>query len=245
VGEWVGLGWGMRDHEIIMRRGEGRSPGTMMSMGSRLIPSIMAAGAGAGNNNNNSNAPGNTSSSTPGTTTLVPGISGASIPPNPPLAAAAVITSNAGDRHGHHHHHHALTTVNNLPVVVTGLPLHGINGGGGGGGGGSNVGGGVEGVAVGLARIKLWEIALEDGVASGVYTRAVESLSASLARNNAAVIELSAEDAALVRCALESAKLYFRSRAQAARGWSSSDWIKRSGYLSAPSRDMYLYRAGR
>jgi hypothetical protein len=215
----------------------------MMSMGSRLIPSIMAAGAG-NNNNNNSNAPGNTSSSTPSTTTLVPGISGASIPPNTPLAAAAaVITSNAGDRHGHHHHH-ALTTVNNLPVVVTGLPLHGINGGGGGGGG-SNVGGGVEGVAVGLARIKLWEIALEDGVASGVYTRAVESLSASLARNNAAVIELSAEDAALVRCALESAKLYFRSRAQAARGWSSSDWLKRSGYLSAPSRDMYLYRAGR
>ncbi|CAM6076192.1 unnamed protein product [Sphagnum tenellum] len=53
-------------------------------------------------------------------------------------------------------------------------------------------------------QIKLWEIAPEDGVASGVYNRAVKSLSASLARNNAtAVIESSAEDAALVRCASE------------------------------------------
>ncbi len=60
------------------------------------------------------------------------------------------------------------------------------------------------GVVTGLVQIKLWEIAPEDGVASGVYNRAVKSLSASLARNNAtAVIESSAEDAALVRCASE------------------------------------------
>lgn len=98
---------------------------------------------------------------------------------------------------------------------------------------------------LGLARVKLMEMLSEDGAASGVYTRAVESLSLSLARNNAAIIELNGEDAALVRCALESAKLYFRSRSQGAPLWSSSHWLKLSGYLAAPSRDMYFYRAGR
>lgn len=85
----------------------------------------------------------------------------------------------------------------------------------------------------------------EDGAASGVYNRAVEKLSLSLARTNAAIIELHSEDAALVRCALESAKLYFRSRSHTASLWNSSDWLKLSGYLAAPARDMYFYRAGR
>jgi hypothetical protein len=98
---------------------------------------------------------------------------------------------------------------------------------------------------LGLARVKLTEMLPEDGAASGVYTRAVESLSQSLARNNAAIIELNGEDAALVRCALESAKLYFRSRSQNAALWNSTNWLKLSGYLAAPSRDMYFYRAGR
>lgn len=97
----------------------------------------------------------------------------------------------------------------------------------------------------GLARIKLHEILPEDGAASGVYTRAVEKLAVSLARNNAAIIELNPNDAAIVRCALESAKLYFRSRSHTASLWNSSDWLKLSGYLAAPARDMYFYRAGR
>lgn len=84
----------------------------------------------------------------------------------------------------------------------------------------------------------------EDGAASGVYTRAVEELSLSLARNNAAIIELNGEDAALVRCALDSAKLYFRSR-KPNPAWDTSDWINLSGYATAPNKDMYYYRAGR
>nr|PNR51614.1 hypothetical protein PHYPA_010801 [Physcomitrium patens] len=102
-------------------------------------------------------------------------------------------------------------------------------------------GGGV----LGIVRIKLQDILPEDGAASAAYTRAVEKLSLSLARNNAAIIQLSSEDAALVRCGLESAKLYFRSRCRNASLWNSSVWLKLSGYLAAPARDMYFYRAGR
>lgn len=97
----------------------------------------------------------------------------------------------------------------------------------------------------GPTRIKLHEIMPEDGAASGVFTRAVERLGLSLARTNAAIIELNPDDAALVRCALESAKLYFRSRSHTAALWNSSDWLKLSGFLAAPARDMYFYRAGR
>lgn len=57
------------------------------------------------------------------------------------------------------------------------------------------------------------------------YLRAVDALSASLMRHNAAVIELGSDDAALLRCALESARLYFRTR----KG----------------GRGVYTYRAGR
>lgn len=101
-----------------------------------------------------------------------------------------------------------------------------------------------EGASKGLGRIKHGELLPEDGAASGVYTRAVEELSLSLARNNAAIIELNGEDAALVRCALDSAKLYFRSR-KPNPAWDTSDWINLSGYATAPNKDMYYYRAGR
>lgn len=101
------------------------------------------------------------------------------------------------------------------------------------------------GTTLGLARIKLHEILPEDGAASAVHTRAVEKLSLSLARNNAAIIELNSEDASIVHCALESAKLYFRTRSHTTTFWNSSDWLKLSGYLAAPARDMFFYRAGR
>eukprot|EP01018_Ginkgo_biloba_P011355 Gb_13676 [translate_table: standard] len=90
-----------------------------------------------------------------------------------------------------------------------------------------------------LSRIKITDILPDDGAPTPVYTKAVEALSNSLTRHNAAIIELGAEDSALLRCALESAKLYFRTRAQ------GSNWPKPCGYPTAPSRGMYLYRAGR
>lgn len=99
-----------------------------------------------------------------------------------------------------------------------------------------------------LSRIKLTDILPEDGAPSPVYAKAVEDLSSCLARHGAAIIELSAEDAALVRCALESAKLYFRTRAHASGGSATATqpWGHNlSGYVASGSREMYYYRAGR
>lgn len=82
-----------------------------------------------------------------------------------------------------------------------------------------------------LARVRLSEIALYDGAPAVPYLRAVEALSGSLMRHNAAVIELGSDDAAVMRCGLEAARLYFRSRAQQSGGKGG--------------RGVYMYRAGR
>ena len=82
-----------------------------------------------------------------------------------------------------------------------------------------------------LARVRLSDIAPYDGAPAGPYVRAVEALSGSLMRHNAALIELGSEDSALMRCGLEGARLFFRSRAQLGVGKGS--------------RGVYMYRAGR
>ncbi|KAK9051253.1 hypothetical protein SSX86_027880 [Deinandra increscens subsp. villosa] len=86
-----------------------------------------------------------------------------------------------------------------------------------------------------LARVRFSDLVPYDGVPTDCYMRAVESLSGSLTRHNAVVIELGSEDGALMRCGLESARLYFRTRAQNGGSWSSSNG--NSGF--------YKYRAGR
>ena len=84
-----------------------------------------------------------------------------------------------------------------------------------------------------MARVRLSDIAPYDGAPAGPYLRAVEALSGSLTRHNAAVIELGPEDAALMRCGLEAAKLYLRMRSQVPAAAKGSP------------RGVYLYRAGR
>ncbi|KAI3421641.1 uncharacterized protein J3R85_011992 [Psidium guajava] len=84
-----------------------------------------------------------------------------------------------------------------------------------------------------MARVRLSDIAPYDGAPAGPYLKAVEALSGSLTRHNAAVIELGPEDAALMRCGLEAAKLYLRTRSQAPAVGKGSP------------RGVYLYRAGR
>ncbi|PPS08417.1 hypothetical protein GOBAR_AA12225 [Gossypium barbadense] len=74
--------------------------------------------------------------------------------------------------------------------------------------------------ALPLARVRLSDISPYDGAPSASYVRAVEAFSGSLMRHNAAVIEFGNEDAALMRCALEAARLYFRSRSL--EDWDSS-----------------------
>jgi hypothetical protein len=73
-----------------------------------------------------------------------------------------------------------------------------------------------------LARVRLEDVVPHDGAAAPAYAHAVGALDASLALRGAAVLELPAADAAVVRCALESTRAFFRGRPAA-----------------------YLYRAGR
>ncbi|XP_010557562.1 PREDICTED: uncharacterized protein LOC104826520 [Tarenaya hassleriana] len=82
-----------------------------------------------------------------------------------------------------------------------------------------------------LARVRLCDIIPYDGAPSPAYVRAVEALSGSLMRYNASVIELGHEDAALMRCGLEAAGLFFRTRRQT--------------FLGKGSRGLCMYRAGR
>ncbi|KZV36745.1 RING/U-box superfamily protein isoform 1 [Dorcoceras hygrometricum] len=83
--------------------------------------------------------------------------------------------------------------------------------------------------AGGLARIHLSDLLTYDGAPLGPYSMAVDALSASLGSMNAAVIVLGPDDAALIRCVMESARFYFRTRAQTGKG----------------PRGVYTYRAGR
>lgn len=82
-----------------------------------------------------------------------------------------------------------------------------------------------------LPRVRLSDIALYDGAPAGSYVRAVEVLSGSLMRHNAALIELGCEDTALMRCGWEGSRLFFRSRAHLGGGKGS--------------RGVHMYRAGR
>ncbi|KAG9442305.1 hypothetical protein H6P81_018159 [Aristolochia fimbriata] len=85
-----------------------------------------------------------------------------------------------------------------------------------------------------VARVRLSDIAPYDGAPCGAYVRAVEALSGSLTRHNAAVIELGSDDSALIRCAFEATKMYFKTRAQG-----------HGGSLGKSGRGIYIYRAGR
>ena len=73
-----------------------------------------------------------------------------------------------------------------------------------------------------LTRVRLDDLAPFDGASTPAYARAVHAVAASLTRHGAAAVELPAADAAVVRCALESARGFFRVRP-----------------------GLYVYRAGR
>jgi hypothetical protein len=87
-----------------------------------------------------------------------------------------------------------------------------------------------------LTRIKLSDITPYEGACSSAYQKEVNALSSSLMRHNAAVIELgsSGEDVAVLRCALESVRLFFKAKDQGL----VTGGVKRS-------RGVYVYHAGR
>ncbi|XP_019454251.1 PREDICTED: uncharacterized protein LOC109355513 [Lupinus angustifolius] len=82
-----------------------------------------------------------------------------------------------------------------------------------------------------LERVRLSDIAPYDGAPVGPYVRAVEALYGSLMRHNAVLIELGSDDASLIRCGLEGARLFFRSRVHLG--------------VAQGNRGVYMYRAGR
>ena len=80
-----------------------------------------------------------------------------------------------------------------------------------------------------IGRVKLSDIAPFEGSPNGNYINAVEVLSGSLMRYNAVVIEIGVEESVVMRCALESVRMFFKAREQ-------------YGKLG---RGFYTYRAGR
>lgn len=64
----------------------------------------------------------------------------------------------------------------------------------------------------GPCKVRLSDILPYDGAPASSYVKAVESLSASLTRHNAVILELSSDDATLFRCALEATRFYFQAR---------------------------------
>lgn len=90
-----------------------------------------------------------------------------------------------------------------------------------------------------LARVRLSDILPYDGAPSPSYFRAVEALSGSLMRHNAAVIEVSSDDAAVLRCGLDSARFYLRTPATGGgAGGGGGGWSK-------GNRGTYIYKPGR
>ncbi|CAN1240612.1 U-box domain-containing protein 62 [Linum grandiflorum] len=79
-----------------------------------------------------------------------------------------------------------------------------------------------------LAKVRLSDITPYDGAPCGPFVKAVEALSGSLMRHNAAVIELGNEDAVLMKCGLEASRLYFRCHGKGSSG-----------------RGVHMYRANR
>nr|XP_043624183.1 uncharacterized protein LOC122595802 [Erigeron canadensis] len=97
-----------------------------------------------------------------------------------------------------------------------------------------------------LARIRLSDLLPYDGAMTDTYSKAVESLSGSLTRHNAAVIELGNEDGAVLRCGLESSRMYFRIRNSAQNNWSHCNGsVSTSSSNAAGGGGVYKYRAGR
>lgn len=96
-----------------------------------------------------------------------------------------------------------------------------------------------------LSRVKLSDILPYDGSPVGPYVRAVEALSGSLMRHNAAVIEVGCEGGALLRCGLESARFFFRTRAAVAQSGGGGGGGNAGGWNRGSSSGLYVYRPGR
>ncbi|XP_021970850.1 uncharacterized protein LOC110865832 [Helianthus annuus] len=100
-----------------------------------------------------------------------------------------------------------------------------------------------------LGRVKLTDLVASEGLPSDTYKLSVSTLSQSLAQYSAAIIQFPANEAALLRCCLESARPYFNQKPSypsAADINDSREWCKTSGYSADPQmwQESYDYRPG-
>jgi hypothetical protein len=101
-----------------------------------------------------------------------------------------------------------------------------------------------------LGCVRLVDLAAQEGLPSDSYKICVSTLAQSLVQYSAAIILLPPVDGALLRCGLDSARLFFHQQ-----GYNSSEvvhsdgtreWCKTSGYYANPQMwlEMYDYRPG-
>ncbi|XP_065865144.1 uncharacterized protein [Euphorbia lathyris] len=103
-----------------------------------------------------------------------------------------------------------------------------------------------------LGRVKLSDLIPTEGLPSDSYKLSVSTLSQSLAQYNAAIIQFSSSDAALLRSGLDSARLYFHQKSSnypspdMIHGNDSREWCKTSGYYADPQlwQETYDFRPG-
>ncbi|KAI7746777.1 hypothetical protein M8C21_029601 [Ambrosia artemisiifolia] len=102
-----------------------------------------------------------------------------------------------------------------------------------------------------LGRVKLTDLIASEGVPSDTYKLSVSTLLQSLAQYSAAIVQFLPNDAALLRCCLESARPYFNQKpshpsADVIHINDSREWCKTSGYSADPQmwQESYDYRPG-
>ncbi|KAH9610730.1 hypothetical protein KSS87_002884 [Heliosperma pusillum] len=102
-----------------------------------------------------------------------------------------------------------------------------------------------------LARVKLVDLVVKEGLPSDSYKLSVSTLCNSLAQYSAAILQFPDTDAALLRSALQSARLYFHHRPEypsqdVIHTHDSQHWCRTSGYHSDPqlSQETFDYRPG-
>jgi hypothetical protein len=101
------------------------------------------------------------------------------------------------------------------------------------------------------ARVRLMDLVAADGLPSDAYKHAVAMLAQSLRNSNAAIIQMSPGDEVLLRCVLDSVRMFFHQKPivgpESIHTEDTQDWNQTSGYFadSQHAREVYDYRPGR
>lgn len=101
-----------------------------------------------------------------------------------------------------------------------------------------------------LGRVRLTDLIAADGLPSDRYKFAVSTLSQSLARYYAAIIEVPTGDDVMLRCVIDSARMFFHQRPypgpEMIHTGDPQEWNKTSGYFTDPQvwQETFDYRPG-